>query len=89
MADKKIALALSALARVDEFVPLIDKAQDVFIVVLVGLAYRFGVMAVFLPLLFLLGKDSRILERNLLFVGSDYSLQWKRKKEVPNCWWFS
>lgn len=89
MADKKIALALSALAPVDEFVPLIDKAPDVFIVVLVGLAYRFGVMAVFLPLLFLLGKDSRILERNLFFVGSDYSLQWKRKKEVPNCWWFS
>ncbi len=65
MADKKIALALSALVPVDEFVPLIDKAPDVFIFVLVRLAYLFGFMAVFLPLLFLLGKDSRILDRSL------------------------
>ncbi len=73
MIDRTIGelVAEACQPLVDEFVPLIDKAPDVFIFVLVGLAYRFGVMAVFLPLLFLLGKNSRILDRSLFFAGSD------------------
>jgi hypothetical protein len=72
MADKKIALALSALVPVDEFVPLIDKTPDVFVFVMAGFAHCFGGMAVFLDLFFLLQKVSRFYDKSLIFLGSDY-----------------
>ena len=77
MANKKIALTVSALIPVDKFVPFIDKTPDVFIFVLVCLAYFFGLMAVFLRLLFLLGKVSQFYDKSLVSLRSDVHLSWK------------
>ena len=83
MADKKIALALSALVPVDEFIPLIDKTPDVFVFVMAGLAHCFGVMAIFLHLLFLLRKVSQFCDKSLIFRVRLF-LCWERKGEIPN-----
>jgi hypothetical protein len=43
--DKETTFALGAAVPVDEFVPFIDKAVDVFLLITFGMTHRHGVVA--------------------------------------------